>query len=206
MNVGAIESGTVLQPDWDERPIRVLIADEVEVLYDVWWPHTQGWGLAMLDKKASYYRVRTSLVLTRAKVVRTEPLSELEQKVHRPDLPLRFCRSRGIRWEDLWKAEAKGVDRNENKVAVSLDEPVGAHELFIVPFGPHGGERRGVQISSGCERGMTALEILWKAAQIQATQATSHPEGVGIYRLGIQRRTPSYYLWGPEDRAGFVRE
>jgi len=205
VSVGSIESGTVLQPDWDERPIRVLIADEIEVLYDVWWPHTQGWGLTTLNKKASYYRVRTSFALARAKVVRTEPLSELEQKIHRPDLPLRFCRSRGIRWEDLWSADAKGADRNENKVAIS-DEPIDAHELVIVPFGPHGGEKRGVQISSGREQGLTALEILRKAAQIQAKQATSHPEGVGIYRLGIQTRTPSFYLWGPDDRAGFVRE
>jgi hypothetical protein len=133
-------------------------------------------------------------------------LSELEQKIHRPDLPLRFCRSRGIRWEDLWSAESKGMDRKENKVAVSLDEPVDARELVIVPFGPHGGEKRGVQISSGRERGLTAFEILWKAAQIQAKQATSHPEGVGIYRLGIQGRSPSFYLWGPDDRAGFARE
>ena len=88
--------GDVLQVEWDERPIRVMMADSIEVFYDALFPGG-GWNMARA-RTAIYYRISTSLLLSKGQRVRTEPLTDRELAMHRPDLPMRVLRN----WEADW--------------------------------------------------------------------------------------------------------
>jgi hypothetical protein len=88
----------VLQPAFDERPIRVLTFDDREVMYDSWWPHKSAWGFTSLKGRVSYYRIPRRFLLERSSYIRTDPLSGAELGFHRPDLPLRFGTSADIEW------------------------------------------------------------------------------------------------------------
>ena len=207
MDGNSLVPGAVFQPDWDERPIRVLAFDGVEVLYDSWWPHKQSWGLATLTGNATYYRLSTALLLSRARLLRSEPLTEAENQVHRPDLPLRVCRSGNLRWEP---SVPEDLDIFEQEVAVKDPgfprEILALSSLILNPFGIKGGRKRGVLVKSADGIRFTSQELLWQASKIQAAMQASPLNGVGIYRSGFQNRIPSYYLWGSQDKAGIVSE
>jgi hypothetical protein len=190
-----------LQPSRDERPIRVLACDEVEVLYDVWWPHRNCWSLTDLKGRATYYRISTQSALSKAKILRTEQLTEAEFQVHRPNLPLRCCRTDAFTWDEL--SEAALLE----ETAITLArEVITAAELVLVPFGPNGGERRGVKIQAQENDCFCGYELLAKASTLQSKHQASRPDGLGLYRLGFQNRVPSFYLWGWRDKANFTTD
>jgi hypothetical protein len=209
MRIPAIELGAVFQPDWDERPIRVLVFDEVETLYDCWWPHNNAWGLSKLPGNASYYRIPTPFLKARAARLRLEPLTPAEFAVHRPDLPLRLCRVRNLQWTaeryPTKQAFLEGIKelsqrRRIDDKQVALAIPA----VTLMPFGPKGSAKRGVAVEAQNTVGFSALELLWLAQDLQAPYVKEWDKGVGLYRSGIQRGLPSYYLWGATDRAGYV--
>jgi hypothetical protein len=75
---------------------------------------------------------------------------------------------------------------------------VQATEVYLSPFGPKGATKGGVRVLADNGVAFTAEELMRKAAKIQATatgKATSLL-GVGIYRLGLNRLVPSFWLWG----------
>ena len=93
-----ISVGSVVQPDWDSRAHRILLMDHIQVLYDVWWPHAHEWGFSTLSGEGHYYCLPTSLLRGRSTVLRSEPLTDIERAIHRPDLPLRLLRSPSMQW------------------------------------------------------------------------------------------------------------
>ena len=48
----------------------------------------------------------------------------------------------------------------------------------------------------------TEVEMLWHAWQLQAPYLRERQiaKGIGIHRLGIQRRKPSYSIWGAKSK------
>ena len=201
--------GLVVQTDWDARPFRILAFDRAEFLYDCWWPHVGGWGLQNLRGKAYYYRTSTQFLLTRAKVLRVDPLTDAERLVHRPDLPLRVLRFAELEWGDAvassldefssWlSASAPAVSISKDDLA--LDIPV----VALAPFGPKGGLKKPISVAASNGANFSSLELLWQAASIQGPIASKLRHGVGIYRLGYATGRPLFYLWGFHDRAGIV--
>ncbi|HEY0227951.1 MAG TPA: hypothetical protein VGC05_16525 [Mycobacterium sp.] len=59
MESSEIRPGAVFRFAHDDRPQRVLLCGSDAVMYDAWWPHLDGWGLADLDaikrKRIAYY-------------------------------------------------------------------------------------------------------------------------------------------------------
>jgi hypothetical protein len=73
-----------------------------------------------------------------------------------------------------------------------------ATEVYLSPFGPKGATKSGVRVRADNGVAFTAEELVRKAAEIQAkttTKETTLP-GVGIYRLGLNRLVPSFWIWG----------
>jgi hypothetical protein len=202
--------GLVFQTDWTSPgPYRILAFDEFEVLYDAWWSHLGAWGLRNLRGTAHYYRVTTQLVLEHAQALRVDPLSELELPVHRPDLPLRLLRFKDLEWNaapissnqdfSAWLSTA-APDLAPPNSDVALDIPV----VALAPYGPKGGTKRPIVITAENGRNFSSLELLWRAANIQAPISSQLRHGVGIYRLGCASARPTFYLWGAVDKARFL--
>lgn len=206
MNLNNLRVGAVFQPDWDSRPIRVIAFDDEQVMYDCWWPHVPGWGIDSLNRTISYYRIPLSLLLDRSKYLRTEEYTDAELSIHRPDLPFGFARFADLEWPST-PPQAK----EDFPGSTSFVTQVGARipilntaKLYLLPFGPKGSSKPGVVLESENPFGFTIEEMLWHAARLQSPflRQTKVTTGVGIYRSGIQRKLPSYYIWGAKSRMG----
>lgn len=191
--------GAVYQPDWHASPIRVIAFDSEEVMYDTWWPGQSKWGLSSLSGTVSYYRTSAKYFLEHANYLRTEEFSPKELEVHRPDLPFSFGQSLDLQWSDSRLNEELEILNNIEAIQ-SLEMPhlLMAPKIYLSPFGPKGGVQTGVLIESENGVNFTATELLRHAFLIQRP-LLRHPiltQGIVIYRSGIKRQLPSYYIWG----------
>lgn len=202
-----VEAGAVFRWSHDDRPIRLLIHDGDVVMYDAWWPHLGTWGLANLDearrKRISYYVTLVSAVLEKAVYLRTEPLTDEEVATHRPDLPYAAVRSAKVQWPQEAPGSADQFAAQLRAAGLAVDSTaLDQAECYLFPFGPDGGRKRGVRVRVDNGTTFTVGELLWKATVIQApfVRGELPAQGVGIYRDGLERGIPSYYLWGDESR------
>lgn len=204
-----IESGAVFVWPHDDRPKRVLIHCDGVVMYDAWWPHNETWGLADLKqagkKRVSYYVARAATLIGTASHLRKEPLSDDEFALHRPDLPFAVAQSAAMQWPTQTPPEANR--RTDLLTAAGCVDAwstvnLGAAAVYLYPFGPNGGHKAGIRAEADNRTDFTAEELFWKAATIQAPSICDvlPTHGVGIYRSGLQRGIPSYYLWGNQSR------
>lgn len=166
-------------------------------MYDAWWPHLDVWGLADLGKArrgAVYYHATpASTLLEKAGFLRYEPLTADEESLHRPDLPFAVLRQPGVVWP---MAESDlpvfAAAFGENTVLPAVPE------AYLCAFGPNGGSKRPVRIRAEDTAGFTAAELMLKAAELQMPHLSTRRtvEGVGVYRSGLHRGRPCFYLWG----------
>jgi hypothetical protein len=183
--------GDVLQVEWDERPIRVMMADSIEVFYDALFPGG-GWNMARA-RTAIYYRISTSLLLSKGQRVRTEPLTDRELAMHRPDLPMRVLRN----WEADWGRPLSDWP----KIDTGFD--VESQRIALIPFGPKGAPTKVVLAEAADGQSFSGDELLAAAHGVQTAHCPA-VRGVGLFRSGISGGVPSYYLWGAVDKAGYA--
>ena len=206
MEENSLEIGAVYQPDWDERPFRIIGLDEIEVFYDCLWP-TLGWSFSgNFKKKVFFYRISRTIFLKRSKKIEMQKMTSEEFNAFRPDLPMRLGRTANFNWNDYpgigeaaFKAvveKAIGTDISQQKLSVG--------KIVIAPYGPKGGQKKGEIIQSNSDR-FTVFELLWKAKNIQEAINIEKSSGVGIYRLGFEKGVPSYYIGEYKDKAGIAK-
>lgn len=183
--------GDVLQVGWDERSIRVMMADKIEVFYDALFPEV-GWNLARA-RTAIYYRMPTSLLQSTGQRIRAEPLTDQELATHRPDLPMRILRSGHADWGNPLAGWPK----------IDTDFEVESQRVALIPFGPKGAPMKAVLAEAANGRSFSGNELLAAAHAVQTAHCPD-VRGVGLYRSGISGGIPSYYLWGAVDQAGHV--
>lgn len=204
MNTSNLQVGAVFQPEWDTRPIRVIAFDAEQVMYDCWWPHVPGWGIDSLNRTISYYRISLSWFLNKSKYLRTDAYTEAELSIHRPDLPFGFARFANIEWPSIPFATKEDFPGSTSIITqVGASTPIlNTAKLYLLPFGPKGSSKPGVLLESENPCGFTIEELLWHAARLQSQylREIKVTNGVGIYRSGIQRKLPSYYIWGAKSR------
>lgn len=204
MKIEDLELGAVFQPEWDARPIRVLAFDSAQVMYDSWLPHASRWGIDSFSRHISYYRIPISLVLNKALYLRTEKYTEQERAVHRPDLPFSFARIDGLEWPMTCPTTMHDFPQSLSQAANGEQELLDTPRVFLEPFGPKGGPKPSALIAAKNEKTFNVEEMLWHAARLQFQHLRDEKiiQGVGIYRSGIQRGLPSYYIWGAKSRMG----
>jgi hypothetical protein len=205
-----VAQGAVFRWPHDDRPARVLMCDDDVVMYDSWWPHLGTWGLADLTEvrrqHINYYSTFTSALLEKATHLRSEPLTDNELAIHRPDLPFGIGRCEGLAWPAVAKAataaEAAELLRAAGCVTAGADPALPVAAVYLCPFGPKGGHKPAVRVTADDGNGFGQAELIWKAATLQARHAGDEipTEGVGIYRTGLQRGLATYNLWGYESR------
>lgn len=199
----SIELGAVFQAEWSANPIRIVAFDSSVVMYDTWWPHKEAWGMEKLNGKFSYYRLPLALLLKRAKYLRTEKYSEKEASVHRPDLPFAFAQYKFLDWYDQ---EPKSLEHLENTLSSSpsraKDLRLTLPAIYLSPFGPKDSSKPAILVHAKDGESFSESEILWHAWQSQYPHlGTRHlTSGVGVYRSGVQRSIPSYYIWGSQSK------
>ena len=200
--------GGVYTTKTDERPHRVLAFDDIELLYDGWWEHKNDWGLKCHNSKVYFNRTSTRHFETSADLLRVDQLTEEEQKKYKLNLPFRTCRHKEITWTGNTFPNLNSVVTYCKKHDVKLDEePVlNSKEIVLIPLGPNGGHKKSKVITADNGKWFTEPELLWKAFNTQAPFETCINYGVGLYRLGLEKKLASYYIGGYYDLAEFIKE
>ena len=198
-----INLGDVLKENDEDSIIRVIGIDEYEVFYDVWWEHSQTWGLEK-SRSAIFYRLSLDLCLESYSFVRNEPLNQKELLKLSPNLPHRTANLLDWHWN---QTEFKTLEEFQAKLGqcankLKFQEHVKVSKIAIIPLGANGGHKPKVFLTPDNGESFTPIELLWKAHNIQSMYKTNIELGVGIYRLGISNKVPSYYLGGKGDKAG----
>jgi len=185
--------GVVFEIESSPSAMRVVAFDDAEVMYDVWWPHREAWGMARLLGDFSYFRLPRHYVEANARYIRTDPLSEKELRVHRPDLPFAVAQHNDVSWyAPSWQG-----------IVFETSPVISVSAIYLAPFGPRDSAKPAVLFTADNGEGFTEAELLSKAKILQAPFVgdVRLTEGVGIYRAGIKKHVPSYYLWGARSRA-----
>jgi len=196
-----ITVGAVFRLPHDERPNRIVVHDDGVVMYDCWLPHRSAWSMADLSEirrqTITYYIITASGLSAKADHLRDEPLTADEEALHRPDLPFGAVRRHGLSWPS-GKGGMTTFAADFPVDTVAVDAP----EIYLSPFGPKGGSQRHVRIGADDRIRFTAGELIREAAHVQAPHLGPDTivEGVGIYRSGLHRGRPSFYLWGAMSR------
>ena len=192
--------------------LRVIVADQHEVMYDAWWDHLndgQGdWGMRRC-RSCTYYRISTAWLVENSEHVGCEPLDAKEFAKHRPDLPLRPLRETGWKFDATSYDSAQDFERAARSAGVAVDElaqrvALPITRLWIRPLGPQGGQLPREPLRAAHPEGFHALELLWLAHQTQAPHVREPWDGTGLYRDGLSRGEPSYYIGPSRDLAGHV--
>jgi hypothetical protein len=203
MDASDLELGSVFRfpaPNATE-PNRVLFVDDHVVMYDAWWPHLASWGMADLAYVRrgtwNYYATLVSTVLDKAVYVRKEPMSPTEVMLHRPDLPFAIGQNGAGSWSsDPTTATPEAPNGHGTDVVIAVAQ------VYLTPFGPNGGTKSPVAVDADNGSAFTVDELMRKAAAIQTPHIKDErpTSGVGLYRAGLKRGIPSYYLWGAVSR------
>jgi hypothetical protein len=197
-----LKIGAIYQTEWDERPVRVIGFDDIEVFYDCFLPQNNSWAFSgNIKKKCYFYRTSALLFIKKSKPIDFSAITEEELKVFSPDLPIRVCRSNEFSWNNF-----KLSALNEfNKQSENLTDTIQTDKLVLIPYGSKGGLKRGTSLSADNSKYFVASELIWKAKQLQEAVNTDISNGIGIYRLGFEKGLPSYYIGEYFDRAGLLQ-
>ena len=192
MNTSTLSLGAVFTADWTAEPVRVIAFDRHVVMYDTWWSHRDSWGMSKLLGRHSYYRLHRGYFEDHVSLLRSEPLTEQEVQVHRPDLPFAFAIRESLSWYANWPTD----------MHIGGEQTLQAPAIYLIPFGPRDSSKPAVLVHAANGVFFSEKEVLLAAKSIQAPHTRELPltGGVGIYRSGVQKRFPSYYLWGAKSR------
>lgn len=203
-----MQAGAVFRWSHDDRPMRVLLHDGDVAMYDAWWPHLRTWGLARAQRtgmqRVGYYAALTSTLAAHSSYVRLEPLTGEEVALHRPDLPLAACRCAAVSWPSRVPGTASELAKGWRAAGCPDAAVLRAPEAYLYPLGPDGAvwAVAGARVRAADGTAFTSEELLFEAATIQAPflAGAATVRGVGIYRDGLYRGIPSYYLGGFESQ------
>lgn len=205
-----LEIGGVYYSDLSKEPVRIITFDDYQVYYDTWWEHCNDWGATnYLKKKFFYFRTTAVYFLKTAKKIRTEPLSEMEFKVFRSDLPLNICRNSQLQWTNkmFLTIEDYKVYLSDKQIFISDNEQLNIPEIIIVPFGLNASHKKSVVIKAINGTCFSAIELLWNSQNAQAPYINKETtEGVGLHRLGFEKGLPSFYIGGYYDSAKVLKD
>ncbi len=189
--------------DDDTERMCIVGLDAVEVFYDAWWDHNQNWGFAK-SRSISFYRTSRDFFESNTVKMDLEPISDKDLTKYRPDLLQRIAILPKWQWNKKQFTSLQDFEKSIGKHNMELlkGSKLNAPKIFLIPHGPKGGSKQGVVIEADDGCSLSAIELLWKAHNIQSKFNTCAKDGVGIYRQGLKNGIPSYYLWERYDRAG----
>lgn len=200
--------GGVYKTIYDTRPIRIIGFDNVELFYDVWWEHSNNWALKSHNAKTFFYRASVIDFTRTAELIKIHPLNNNEIAKYRLDLPFRMCRDNNIGWTDKVYSNALEFENmiTQKRISTVNSNIMNIETIMLYPYGPKGGLKKSSKLRADNGRFFTEKELLWKAHNLQSIFVNQIKDGVGIYRLGLEKGMASYYIGGFYDNAGFLKE
>ncbi len=192
-----LKLGEIYKTEFDERPFRIIGIDENEVFYDCLWSENNWTFSENFKRKSIFYRMSTDLFKSKSELIDFKELTEKEFKYFRPDLPMRFGRTKRFNWNSF------DFDDIEHLKSEYSNRKIKTNKIVLVPFGKKGGYQKGEIIESKSE--LTEFDIIIKAKEIQESVNDQKSNGIGFYRLGYEKGLPRYSIGEYLDRAGIMK-
>ena len=195
-----IKLGDILKINSTEQIIRVIALDDIEVLYDFYWNHNDKWAFAdNLSKKGFFYRMSLKNCISKCSKVDYKSLSDKEHMVLRPDLRLRFLRDKNASWQyDYFKEKKNEIQNTFSNQFLPINK------IFLCPLSKNKSIKKGEILESNNQE-ISFYEILVKAFEMSKKIGKTDSNGIGIYRLGIEKGVPSFYIGDYIDIAGIMK-
>lgn len=191
--------GEIYQSNLDNSIVRVIGFDEYEVFYDRYWEDDNSWTFSSnLKKKCSFFRIPVDVFLNEYLRIDFKALTEIEKKTFRPDITIRTCRIKNLSW-----TEQNLLDKI--KESRSNFQLIKTNKIWLYPFGSKGGLKKGELIEAKNKNEFSANELFINASRLQKEVNKNQTNGIGIYRIGIQKQIPSYYIGEYYDLAGIMK-
>lgn len=200
--------GGVYKTIYDHRPIRIIGYDRIELFYDSWWEHTNNWGLKSHNSKVFFYRASIKRFKEISELIKVDTFDNDELKKYKLDLPFRICRHANFGWTNKFYNSFNDFIETIKQTEIQSDktEILKANQIKLYPFGSKGGHKKSVVVSPDNGEFFTEIELLWKAQNIQSFYIKEIKEGVGIYRLGIEKGMASYSIGNFYDNAEIIKD
>jgi hypothetical protein len=194
--------GGIYKTNWDNSTARIIGLDDFEVFYDGYWSHENSWTFSGNFKKKCFF-YRTSRQAFEEKSVQHDvlPLTTEEKQAFRPDLPMRLGRSKALSWNDFKVSDLKELPDHD-----FLQQKLLAEKIILLPYGIKGGLKKGTIVTADNGAYFDCEELISKAKRIQESVNNETSKGIGIYRIGIETRLPSFYIGQYIDSAGITTE
>lgn len=203
-----LQLGGIYLTESDKRAFRIIAFDDVEVLYDCLWSDNEWMFSSNMTKKCSFYRYPSKLFLERSQLIDYLPLSQTEIHTFRPDLPLRAGRTKAFDWNNFKTTKYKEFQdlfREANKDNMTVQNIL-TDKIVLIPLGNKGGLKKSVIVTAKNQTFFEVTELLWKAKELQETVNSTISNGIGIYRMGIEKSLPSYYIGEYLDLSNFLKD
>ena len=188
--------GDIYKTSFDERPFRVIGFDDFEVFYDCLWSDNSWTFSGNFKGNVAFYRMSRDLFISRSKLIGHEELTDEERFYFRPELPMRFGRTRKVNWNSF---NSKIIDSLKREFSSQI---IPIQNIFLVPLSEKGGYKKGHILENKKE--MSVFDIIKIAKEIQESVNGTESNGIGFYRLGYAKGLPSYAIGEYKDQAGIL--
>jgi hypothetical protein len=176
-----------------KRQLRILAHDNVEILYE----EIEAGRWLLNEKPPNIYhfgRMDTNYFkYISPEKVGVEEFPIAMQNVIGPELPISLLRIKDVNWKDVYFSTYVNL---KSKYGNIFHRKLSAHRLALAPLGPKGGMGKFEIIKTSMSSEFNEIDLLWKAAQIQQKKFLPTEGGIGVFRLGIYRNVPSFYIHG----------
>ena len=183
-----IKLGDVYERPGSRNYYRIIGFDEREVFFDVYSYYSEKWELSdNLHKKLLFLRTSIECFIEAYNKIDEKPFSVMENEIIRPDLPIRIGITTVINWGDI-----KLTSQNELN-SIGISGKLNCDKIGLMPFGPKGGLKQEVILSANENNCFNFSELFVKANNlVQGIKPIK--EGIGIYRGGLVRKKPLYFM------------
>lgn len=199
-----IQLGDIFKLNQTNQTLRVIGLDDLEVLYDSFWDYNKSWAFASnLYKKGFFYRMSKEYFIKNTTKVSSQELNSEELSVFRTDLPLRFARIKDLSWKsDIFESKdsiKKLIDSNPQ-----IEKTISADKIYICPIGKKGSVKKPLLVETSNTE-VKISELLMTAKEALKKLDNDSSDGIGFYRLGIEKGIPTYYIGEYLDMAGIMK-
>jgi len=179
-----------------DRLKRVLLFDEIEIIYDVWW-ESLGWGLRRIKRNGGGYRMLAARANDH-ELLRNEPLTEKEKAAFRPDLPMRLCRHPTLNWSAFDCGTPDEIPARMAQCAADfpVDGAINAPGISLLFAPGHSLNVTAVKVAARDGSAVPIVDLLWHAQKLIADAGHEAPDGIGLFRMLRWAGSPAYFVRG----------
>lgn len=217
MKIGEIYLWDTTKPGSDsgsQSLLKVIQFDDYEVHADSVRLEEVYSGWRMENKKLKneiFTRTRKEIFLKKFEYCSFEPLEQEFIDYYHLTLPMRICRFRDISWGDelFYSSENINAYLQQCQIPQQINRTLSCKEIYLEGTNKNWRTQKPILVTADNGEYFTVSELMFKANEIQRAIKSNKnfkTDGIGIYRTGMFKGLPCYYIWGYHDLANFLKE